>query len=100
MKELYIVACKTGFIPDGTPVSHKTDPYLWMCQVQKWFADKGNVVITIQAMADEEDDVKQVLYWFNIITSLEDFEDYEYYHSYEEALKAGLMTAFELTNQN
>lgn len=44
MKSLYLLANALGFIPDNRSIGWKEDPYLWMCELQKWLNNKYNII--------------------------------------------------------
>lgn len=65
--------------------------------LQKWLREKHNIYIDIKSYYDTELD--QAL-WENEIIDVKDywnfFSDNTYYHTYEEALEAGLIEALKL----
>lgn len=65
--------------------------------LQKWLREKYNIYVSAIPFNDVE--AGQIL-WDNEIIDVNDdwnrFSDYTYYHSYEEALEAGLREALKL----
>jgi hypothetical protein len=51
MRELYDLSVRLGFTPDNLAIGWKSDPYLWVCEMQRLLRIHQEIDITIMIRA-------------------------------------------------
>lgn len=105
MLELYITANQFGFIPNNLSISWKTDPYLWMCELQKWLREVHglNIHVALYSLIPDTYGFELMGMNYQTFSTLRTGYNSEHfygeiieYKSYEEALELALMKGLKL----
>jgi len=112
MKKLYELANNLNFIPKNLSIGWKEDPYLWMCELQKWFREKHN--LEIECYTTFTNIYRYNVSWINFSYKKENLNNYFRVQdtsesslrenldssTYEEALEKALLKACKLIKNN
>lgn len=112
MKELYILAVKLKFCPQNRSIGWKEDPYLWMCELQRWLREVHKIHLSVVYSADHNKfsvNGYDEFHWREISKrnprsegrfpypyKSEFLRHYWNHKTYEEALEYGLQEALKL----
>lgn len=97
MKELYIKADELGFIPENLSIGWKENPYLWLCELQKWLREKHEQDVFVVKSGNNYYTVNNsAKLTLSTIADLMENLNWKYYKTYEEALEIGLQEALKL----
>lgn len=96
MQELYILATKLKFCPKNLTIGWKEDPYLWMCELQRWLREVYKIHIELS--------YELYMKWFYMIVKApykesDDIISYsndEGFETYEIALEKALYESLKL----
>lgn len=94
MKDLYIKAESLGFIPQNLSISWKEDPYLWLCELQRWLRDNHH--INVNAYSEDYFSKEEIKRYYCYVHEIGNRSRHGLFASHEEAVIFGLSRALKL----